>query len=181
VFQYKLGVKQRRLSFGAVAAIGVADARERAAQFHAQVKLGQDPAGEKAVAKKQATETFKAVADEFLAEKRATLRERSFPDIERHLLKHAKPLHELQLAKISRRDIAGVISSVAKNATNRRGKNSGEVTANRVRTSLTTFFGWAIGSGRLEDNPVAHTNRYEERSRDRVLSQAELRTKRAGE
>ena len=168
VFQHKLGAKQRRLSFGSVSAIGIADARERAAQLHAQVKLGQDPAGEKAVAKKQATETFRAVADEFLAEKRATLRERSFPDIERHLLKHAKALHELQLAKISRRDIAGVISSVA--------KNSGEVTANRVRTSLTTFFGWTIGAGRLEDNPVTHTNRYEEHSRDRVLSPAELRT-----
>jgi integrase len=76
-------------------------------------------------------------------------------------------LHELQLAKIARGDIAPVIAAVA--------KNSGAVTANRVRTSLSSFFAWAMKQGHADTNPVIGTTRHKERSRERVLSPSELR------
>ena len=38
------------------------------------------------------------------------------------------------------------------------------------------MFVWAMGEGLATTNPVANTNRREEKSRDRVLSDAELRT-----
>jgi integrase len=82
-------------------------------------------------------------------------------------LTHAKVLHGLQLAKIERRDCAACIAAVA--------KNSGAVTSNRVRTSLSGFFSWAIGEGLTEQNPVIGTNRKEEKARARVLSPAELK------
>jgi integrase len=167
IFQYKIGAKHRRLTFGAVGAMSAAAARKRAELLHAQVKLGQDPAGDKAVAKVKAEETFKATAALFLARQRARLRPDSYISVERHLLAHAKVLHGLQLAKVERRDIATCLATVT--------KNNGAVSANRVRATLSSFFAWAIGEGLLEHNPVTGTNRNEEQTRDRVLSPAELR------
>jgi integrase len=168
VFQYKLGSKQRRMALGNATALNFGATRKTAEQLYARVKLGQDPASDKAEARATAAQTFKAAATDFLAGKRTELRERTYPDLERHLLKHAKPLHELQLSKITRRDIAPIITSVT--------KNSGAVTANRVRTSLSTFFTWTLEQGIGADtNPVVGTSRNKEQSRERVLTPAELR------
>jgi integrase len=172
VFQYKLGTKQRRMALGAATALGVAKVRQIAERLHARVKLGEDPASDKADAKVNAARTFKTIAEEYLEQRRddlskGRLRERTYPDLERHLLKHAKSLHELQLAKISRADIASVLLSVT--------KNSGAVTANRVRTSLSGFYTWAMEQGIADTNTVIGTARHKEQSRDRVLAPAELR------
>jgi integrase len=168
VFQYKLGAKQRRMALGAATALNLAGVRKTAEQLYARVKLGQDPASDKAEAQARAVHTFKVGADKYLEECRGRLRERTYPDLERHLLKHAKTLHELQLAKIGRADVAAVISSVT--------KNSGAVTANRVRTSLSSFFTWAMEQGIVDTNPVIGTARHKEQSRERVLTPEELRT-----
>jgi integrase len=184
VFQYALGDKQRRLSLGAATAesftkhkgpegtvkLGI---REQAAQLHARVKLGQDPAGEKQQARNTATDTFEDVTKRFLAFQKAHggkdskgLRQSSYAEAERHLMKHARTLHRLLLEKIQQRDIAIVISAVrAKHPT----------TANRVRTSLASLFSWAISEGLIVSNPVTGTKRTDEKSRDRVLDASELR------
>jgi integrase len=166
VFQYKIGAKHRRLVVGSATAISVEKARKAAADAHARVRLGDDPFSDKMVAKKQAGETFKAAISEYLEAARKTLRPRTYPDIERHLLKFSKPLHELPLAKIQRADIKGIISSVS--------KNSGEVTGNRCRASLSAFFAWAIEEKDLEANPVIGIKRNDEKSRERMLLPAEL-------
>ena len=43
------------------------------------------------------------------------------------------------------------------------------VSANRMRTSLSAFFGWCMREGLLESNPALGTNRQPEKSRERVL------------
>jgi integrase len=167
VFQYKLGAKQRRMVLGSVSAVDFAETRKAAEKLYARVKLGEDPAGNKAETKAKAHRTFEAVADDYLHYQKENIRERSYADVERHLRKHAKPLHRLNIEKISRADIATCIAGVR--------KNSGAVTGNRVRATLSAFFGWAIGEGILDANPVVGTNRTEEKTRDRVLLPNELR------
>ena len=167
VFQYNIGKITRRILLGSADAIGVAQAREAAQRYYLRVKSGDDPFTDKAAAKKQAADTFKAAMAEYLEMARRTLRPRTYPDIERHLLKFAKPLHELPLAKISRRDIKGIIASVS--------KNSGEVTGNRCRASLSAFFTWAVEEKDLDANPVIGIKRNKEKSRERVLLPAEIR------
>jgi integrase len=167
VFQYKLGTKQRRMALGAATALGVSKVRETAERLHARVKLGEDPASDKAEAKASAARTFKTIATEYLEQQQKRLRERTYPDLERHLLKHSHALHELQLAKVSRADIGSVHTFVT--------KNSGGPTANRVRASLSGFFTWAMEKGFADTNPVTNTARNKEQSRDRVLAPAELR------
>jgi integrase len=87
--------------------------------------------------------------------------------VERHLLRHARPLHRLQLEKIGRRDIASVLAAVRIDV--------GRVSANRTRTSLSALFSWAMSEGLVEANPVVGTLRVEEHSRERVLDFDELR------
>jgi integrase len=175
VFQYALGDKQRRLSLGAATQESFAKhkdepgIREKAAQLHAKVKLGQDPAGDKTDARKRASDTFETIAKRFLAAKKAELRPGSYDQIRRHIETYAKTLNGLHMAKISRRDIATAIGAVK--------NNSGAVTSNRVRSTLSALFSWAMSEGidGIEGNPVAGTNKSEERARERVLKDHELR------
>jgi integrase len=180
VFQYALGDKQRRLSLGAATPesfstvkdkegkikLGI---RDHAAHLHAKVKLGQDPAGDKTEARKRASDTFEAIAKKFLAAKKETTRPSTYSETERHILKHAKNLNGLQVAKIARRDIATLLGTIR--------ENSGLVSANRVRSTLSDFFSWAMSEGidGIENNPVVGTNKSEEVSRERVLEDHELR------
>ena len=185
VFQYALGDKQRRISLGAatvesfktikdkdgVVKLGI---REQVALLHAKVKLGQDPAGDKTEARKRASDTFDAVAEKYLVAKKATTRPGTYRETERHILTHAKPLNGLQVAKITRRDIANLISALRVKKGHRDG---GPVAANRVRSTLSDFFSWAMSEGidGIENNPVVGTNKSEEQSRERVLKDHELR------
>jgi site-specific recombinase XerD len=53
--------------------------------------------------------------------------------------------------------------------------NNGPIAATRARAALSTLFAWAIREGLADQNPVIGTNRpAEPRSRDRVLTDAEL-------
>jgi integrase len=167
IFQYKLGAKQRRMVLGKAGAVNVAKVRETAEEYHHRVRLGEDPASDRIEAKRQASETFLLSAKEFLTTRRELYRPSSYREIDRHLMLHAKPLHHLPLAKIILRDIADLIDAVA--------RQSGDVTANRVRSSLSVFFSWAIQHGRADANPVVNVEKKQEQSRDRVLTPSELR------
>jgi integrase len=172
--QYAIGEKTRRMSLGKVELQGVDKARDKAKDILAAVRMGQDPAGEKQRDRTTATDTFKAIAERFLAFQKAHggptgrgLRPRSYNDVERHLMMHAKALHGLLLSKIKHQDIASAITAV-------RAKGAA-VTANRVRATLSSFYSWSISEGLCEHNPVTGTKRTEETSRERVLSYDELR------
>src|SRR5262245_60566017 len=124
VFQYKIHTKNRRMTLGSVTAIDIGRARETAKDLYARVRLGEDPAGSKAESRIRAAETFEATAALFLARQRTRLRPKSYENVERHLLTHAKALHGLQLTKVARRDIATCLAGIT--------QNNGAVTANRV-------------------------------------------------
>ena len=71
------------------------------------------------------------------------------------------------VAKINRAMIANELRTIA--------RDRGPVAANRGRSTLSAFFGWLIGEGLLEANPVIGTNKSSESAgRERVLTDAEL-------
>jgi integrase len=77
-------------------------------------------------------------------------------------------LHRLRLAEIDRRTIAARLGEIE--------TASGPVARNRVRSSLSAFFSWAVTEGLLEANPVQGTAKLDEGgSRERTLTPAELR------
>jgi len=103
----------------------------------------------------------------YLARRKPALKPKSYDQIERHLLIHAKPLHSAEIHEITRRAIAELLAKIE--------TGSGPVSRNRVRTSLSAFFAWCISEGLCDQNPVTGTGKAEEGgSRERVLSPAEI-------
>jgi integrase len=169
IYQYRIGKQQRRMVLGSAKSVPLSLARANAGKLEAKVKLGGDPAREKENARREADNTLGALVDEYLETRKSDWRPRSEVEIRRHLTQHAKPLHSASIASVSQRDVASLLNNIA--------KQSGDVTANRVRASLAALLGWAMGEGiRLpEGNVVAYTNKREEKSRDRVLGDPELK------
>jgi integrase len=166
IFQYTLGAKQRRLALGKASALTPEKARGQAADLHAKVRLGGDPAADKAASKINAALSFKAVADRYLARQRVNLRPRSYVEVERHILTDAKSFHGMPVASIDRSNIAARLADIT--------SAQGAVTANRVRSTMSAMYAWAMKEGLVAANPVAATNKHKETPRERVLSDAEL-------
>jgi integrase len=171
VFQYAIGAGAdritRRIKIGDYPALSPARAREEAEDLHAKVHLHGDPAIERRKNRIEAGNTFGKLVEQYLQFKQRELRPRSFEEVQRHLEVNAKQLHDLPLASIDQSVIARRLTAIAAD---------GAVAANRTRASLSAMFAWAMGEGLAAVNPVANTNRREEKPRDRVLSDAELRT-----
>jgi integrase len=167
IVQYRLGQKQRRVSLGRVEAVPVDKARKTARDMLAKVTLGDDPAGEREEKKARAAITFDVVRERYLEHTKERCRPSTFEAIERCLKKQCATLNRLQVHGIKRADIAALLVTI--------GRQNGGVSANRARSYLGTFFAWAMREGLVEENPTIGTNRAAvEKSRDRVLSDAEL-------
>ena len=170
IVQYGIGGKERKLPLGLVSALDPSKARSLAKDVLARVRLGEDPLALKHEARARANETLGAQLPRYLAFKRASLRPRSYAQVERHLTVHAKPLHNRPLASLAndRRHVAVVLAKVA--------EASGPVEANMVRSSLSACCRWLMGEGLLDGNPIIATNKAAQNgARKRVLSDAELK------
>jgi integrase len=168
IFQYAIGGRTRRLTFGTYPAMSVTTAREQAEQLHAQTKLGRDPAREKADAKARAGETFGDCLSFYLGRRRAQgkLRDTTLSETERHLNVNLRALHNIRIDNIDRRAIAAELSRFA--------TERGPVQANRTLASISKFLNWCVGEGYINSNPAQLINKNPERSRDRLLSMDEL-------
>src|SRR5215831_3385811 len=169
IVQYSLGGRQRRMSLGTTKILDAAKARQTARNLLAKVRLGHDPAVERAEARTRASdEPLGAIIGRFLARQERRLRPRSYGDTRRYLERHWRPLHQLHLASISRATVAARLGKIA--------SEHGPASADRARAVLSSFFAWAIGEGLCDMNPVIGTNKHfdGERSRDRVLTDREL-------
>jgi integrase len=166
VFQYFHGGKVRRITLGKFPKLSASAARELVAGvggLAAILATGKDPAAGK---RAQGADTVATIVALYLAALAKRLKPRSLEGVERHLNLHGKPLHALAVDKVTRRDVADLLTAIA--------ASSGPVMANRVRSSIVAMFGWAMRAGRAETNPAAFTNKEPEKARSRVLSDAEL-------
>jgi integrase len=168
VFQYRLGQKQGKITLGATSALTLTDARRSASGLHARVRLGQDPQAEKAKARADQDDTFGAIVVIYLKRKAEELRPRSMVELRRHLEVHARQLHKIALADLTRRNVSTLIAKLA--------DASGNVAANRTGSSIAAFLAWAQREGVVENNVGANHNKLHEASRERVLSDDELRS-----
>jgi integrase len=169
IFRYRHGARQPCVTIGSVAAISATQARTAASQLYARVKLGEDPAGDRADARVRASETMELALRQYLVHMQAKLRPGSFENVDRHLMKHAAPLHRLELAKAAeRRTVAALLTKIA--------STSGPVESNSMKGSLSGFFEWAIGQGLLDgtDPTIGIANAPTKGPRTHVPSDAEM-------
>ena len=169
IVQYRVGTKQRRVTLGTVETLNADEARKRAKSALSTVHLGHDPQLEKAEARAQSAVTLGSIVERYLEERAAKrLKPKTLTEVTRSLREHWKPLHAIPLTKVMRVDIAGQLGRIA--------KERGPIAANRSRSYLSTLYAWTIAEGLADANPVVGTNKAaEEISRDRVLSDEELR------
>jgi integrase len=137
-----------------------------ARELYQIVRHGGHPAADKALKQVRASNTFGELTRQFLEFQKRELRPRSYAEVKRHLEQNVRQFHKLPLTSINLATVAGRLNHIA--------KDSGDVTANRTRASMSAMFGWAMEQGLADANPVMNTGKREERSRDRVLSDAEL-------
>jgi integrase len=154
------------MTLGATSALSASEARKLAGDLYAKVAAGQDPAGDRDERRARSGETVGALLDPYLAFKAKKLRPRSLGEITRHLQINAKALHPINVANLDRRTISACRTAIA--------SKRGEVTANRTMASLSAFATWCMQEGLIENNPVLKTAKYTERTRERVLTDAEL-------
>jgi Arm DNA-binding domain/Phage integrase, N-terminal SAM-like domain len=161
VLSYKIGQRSRRLNLGPAVREAFPDVRKRALDLLAQVRLGQDPAATKDASRQQAVETFEKIAERFLVEHAKEVMPKTHRDSKRYLTVAAKPLSDMPIATITKRDIAEILSVAV--------ANRGAVTANRLRSALSSMFVWAMKEGLCEHNPTIETHKRTETPRKRVL------------
>jgi integrase len=156
----------RRMTFGTFPDLPPAKARSIAADLAAKVRLGQDPAADKAVKRSEAGHTFGRLVAGYLEQKRNELRPRSYVEVERYLDVYAKSLHGLPASGVDLKKVAAFLDTVA--------KDCGAVSANRARGALSALFVWAMRKGLHDNNPVILSESRPEQSRDRVLTDDEI-------
>jgi len=159
LLRYRLHGKQRFYTIGRHGSPWTPDtARAEARRLLGLIVGGVDPAA------KPTDGDIGGLVDRYLSQ--GKWKPKVYEMVERHLRNHAKPLHRRSLMEIDRRAIATLLGEIQ--------TASGPVARNRVRSSLSAFWNWAIREGLCETNPVTGTGKAAETTRERVLSPKEL-------
>jgi integrase len=160
--------RSRRLLIGDAAVLTPAQARKAARSAKAKVTLGGDPQGEKVNERLRSARSLRAAIDVYLTAKDPEWRKATRCANRRYLTgPYFRPLHPVPINDITRADVAARVRAIT--------KANGNAAAGFARTSLHTFFAWAMGEGLAEQNPVIGTNRPPSgKTRERVLGDREL-------
>jgi integrase len=168
IYRYRYGSQQRSITLGSTAAVPFALARKNAGELEAKVRLGMDPVADKRAARAETENTFGAVARQYYEAKEKGWRTKTRAGAELHLFDYAAGLNPKAITAITQRDVALLLNRLA--------ASSGDVTANRLRATLTSLWAWAIRQGLPLANVASLTEKRQETTRDRVLSEPELAT-----
>src|SRR5262245_37388346 len=187
-------------TIGSYPMLSLKDARSKATELRAEIERGADPHGVKVTARRLAAEvddTFEAVARRYITEyqfrhKRswkwtarllgftvdgaaeagkcpplAIMRDGSMDQRGRRRLSLVDRWGTRRIGDITDTDAIDALDRISAHA---------PVSANRLHSVLSALFGWAKGKRLVTSNPCTGLDRpAEERSRDRVLSDEELR------
>jgi integrase len=171
---YRTGGRLRRWTIGPYPAFDPAAARKTASTALHRVADGGDPAEEKRArrnAPKPMADDFASVAREYVERqvKRNTAAS-TYRETARIIEQDVIPVWgKRSIRSIERRDVTALVDDkVASGA---------EIQANRILARLRTLFGWAVEKDRIPANPCDGLRPpTKEKSRDRILSDEEIRS-----
>ncbi len=177
ILMYRMGKTLRRLTLGRYPTLGLAEARVKATHALREVDKGEDPGRQKIEGRR--AETFSDLAREYI-ERHASKKRSGREDVRLlngspHKKKTGKVPHvplvtrwgPRRIKDIKRRDVRELLDEVAARA---------PIMANRVLALVRKMFNFAIEHDWLEANPCHMIKRpAEERQRERVLSEDEIR------
>src|SRR5215831_9283094 len=155
---YSVGGRARWFHIGA---IGLSDARKMAAQVRLDVAHGKDPAAERRAERDSGT--FAELAERYVRE-HAKKKNKSWAQADYLVRKYLLPrLGKLNANAIARKDIRAAI-----------GRIESPTVANQVRASASAIFTWGMKMEVVSANPCRGVERNATKSRERVLSDAEI-------
>jgi integrase len=147
----------------------VETARKIAIDLYSQAKAGGDPAARRRRERASQADTIEAVGELFIEKYAKAKGRRGWRETERIFKVYVAPaLGKRPIRAVKRRDIIDLLDGVA--------ENNGPIMANRVLAAVRKLFNWAIARDILEASPVVGIEKPgEETSRDRILSDPEIR------
>lgn len=185
VLKYRVGggraASQRKMVLGTYGTLTVDQARELARHAQADVVKGGDPAGTRAAHRR--AETLQQFAERYLADHAQAKKSKTSAREDRRLLeKHILPkLGARKVIDLTTADISKTVQTAAQQPSRRR-QDRGRlvptpVLANRVRALLSKMLSLAKIWGLRSDpvNPASFVEKYREKSRERYLSNHEVR------
>jgi integrase len=172
--RYRFAGQPRKLTLGSLPAIDLSSARRLARRALVAVAEGRDPCQEKKAAKRSSVarsqDRFDKIADDFIERyAKANTRESTWRETERLLRKDVVPVWKGRaVQEITRRDVIELLDSKV--------DAGSPIMANRVLAAVRRLFGWSAERGIIEASPCMGVKApAAERSRDRILSDDELR------
>ena len=167
IVRYRAAGRYRRMSLGVYPIVTLADARQHARRVLGEVASSEDPAQVRQDARR--APSFEALATLYL-DKHARVRKRSWRQDRRVIQNELLPTWRTQRAReIRRRDVRELVEAIA--------ERPAPIAANRVRALISKIFNFGISRELVEFNPCAQLEPpARERRRDRVLTDAEIRT-----
>lgn len=163
---YRIGRRQRRWTIGTYPVISLAAARKKARLALTQLDAGIDPADRKRAGREY--DTFDDLATAYL--KHAKLKKKSWAQDALLMRSVLLPTWKHRAVKdIKRRDVKDLLAGVVERGT--------PVMANRVQALISTTFNYALREEWIDTgNPAALIEKQPEVSRERVLTDDEIRT-----
>jgi integrase len=159
---YRAHGRPRWLHLGDAAVLPLSDARELAGEALLAVLKGMDPAAEKKAAR--GAVTFAVLAQRYV-EEHAKRKNKSWRQAEYLVRRHVLPVwSDLSAEAIKRSDVRALL-----------GKIEGASLSNQVLASVSAIFTWAVNQELLGNNPCRGVERHAKVSRERVLSDAEVK------
>jgi integrase len=168
-YRYRIDGKSRKLTLGSFPALGVAEARQKAAEAAVKVQRGNDPIIEKKRSEARATNTVNAMLDAFVADHVGRLR--SGDQVKRGFDKYVRPrIGAKSIYDLRRGDITTMLDEIK--------EQNGPVMADRILAYVSKAFHWQQVRDEAFRTPIvrgmAKTNT-SERSRKRILADDEIR------
>lgn len=168
IYRYVFEEHRRRMVLGRYPFMSLAEARETHGKALADVERGIDPAAvamERKRARKAAP-TFADLLDEYWD--RELKHSKTASERRRLVEKDALAAWgKRKVGDIKRRDIVVLIDDV---------RDRAPITANRLLGVLVRMFAFAAERGIIEDSPATRIRRMSEKPRERVLTDAEIKT-----
>ena len=181
------GIAKKRVVLGNPETLTPEQARDMAKDMLAKVRLGADPAAERAEAR--AADTVAEIAGEWLSRHVEPKRKAATAKLYRAVLDtHILPaIGTRKAATLTRSDVAKLHSAVACKATGAKKPGArrtaalktrgGPIIANRALAVVKAMFSWAIDLGLLPGgtpNPASGVEAFKEKGRERFLSSGEM-------
>ncbi|GLR87992.1 tyrosine-type recombinase/integrase [Bradyrhizobium iriomotense] len=182
-YAYKQDGQARRVTLGEYPAMSLAKARIEVDELRSLKRGGKDPRAVQAAARLERSRvvlTVEQLADNYLAHLKAKGKiswradERYMKRLKAHVSSDPATGRRLQLGKrsaasITKRDLTEALAAAAAKS---------KVSANRMQSTLRTMWGWASDRDDVPSNIMAGVKKVggKERSKDRVLTPAELQS-----